>query len=433
MILHRRWLMSISIFFNSVVFTPVYAQETLWNALTTGHFDWFFRYRYEQVDDGTPNLASAYAQTLRSAIGYRSNSYRQFDAYLQVENVLALGDDSLYNDGGSNGVNNRAVVVDPEGTELQQGYLRFSGLPKTLLTVGRQEITHRPAPLHRYVGNILWRQNWQSFDAVRAVNLSIPHTLIDYAYVWQVNRIFGSDNPRPDVARFQMNSHFLNIQYSGLSAAKLEAYGYWLEFTTPVSAKFSTATYGLRVSGDKVIAPKTKWLYAGEYAKQLDFANNPYAIGADYWLAELGLNYTFDGLVQNAGLKLSTEYLTGQGGVNAFQTPLGTNHAFQGFADRFLVTPGDGIADYFATLQLKFASETQLSVVYHQFHAEHDHYHYGDEVDLVLEHPLSEHLIAGCKWADYRADGNTLNQSRNLASGQAFDLSKFWLYLQFSL
>ncbi|MDD2724883.1 MAG: hypothetical protein PHH59_12785 [Methylovulum sp.] len=408
------------------------SDPSLLSALKSGRFDLFLRYRFEAVEDATPNLAPAYASTLRSALGYRTGAFHNADGYLQVEDVRVVGDDKLYNDGGANGVSQRAVVADPEGFELQQGIFRYSGLPRTVFTVGRQEITHRQAPLHRYIGNVLWRQNWQNYDSLRLLNLSIPHTTLDYAYVWQVNRIFGGHNPRPDAGHFEMDSHLFNLQYAGLRFAKLEAYSYLLDFTTPTSTALSTATLGLRLQGDKPIMGKARLLYVGEYARQLDYGSNPNAISVSYLLAELGVNFTVGGFLQSMAVKFSYERLEGKGGVNAFQTPLGTNHAFQGFADRFLVTPPDGIRDYFATLSFKFAGSTQLIAAYHHFGADQCAYAYGDEVNVVLEQPFGEQLLAGVKYADYRADSNPANLIRNTQSGQAYDLSKFWVYLQYS-
>jgi hypothetical protein len=129
---------------------------------------------------------------------------------------------------------------------------------------------------------------------------------------------------------------------------------------------------------------------------------------------------------------LSFERLEGKGGSNAFQTPLGTNHAFQGFADKFLVTPGDGIQDYFATLSCKFSGNSQFIASYHHFASDYISYDYGDELDLVLEKTVREHWLVGLKYADYRADSNRTNLQRNVLTGQAFDLYRFWVYLQYS-
>jgi hypothetical protein len=138
-----------------------------------------------------------------------------------------------------------------------------------------------------------------------------------------------------------------------------------------------------------------------------------------------------NGILESVGLKYDYERLKGDGGVKAFQTPLGTNHAFQGFADRFLVTPGDGIQDHFVTLSAKI-SGFQFSANYHRFVSDRDNYTYGEEWNVLAERPFSNHFLVGLKWADYHADRNAMNISRNLATGQAFDLTRFWVYLQFS-
>ncbi|MDO9106363.1 MAG: hypothetical protein Q7U57_15530 [Methylovulum sp.] len=432
MLQYRPYVKTALILAASCSVCPASAEPGLFSALTSGRFDLFLRYRFETADDAAPALATAYASTLRSAIGYQSAPFHDADVYVQLEDVQVVGDGQSYNDGGANDVTDRAVIADPEGLELQQAFFRYGGLPRSVLTVGRQDITHRQAPLHRYIGNVLWRQNWQSYDAVRLINLSLPQTTLDYAYVWQVNRIFGEHNPHPDAGQFAMDSQLLNIQYSGLPFTRLEAYSYLLDFTTPTSAYLSTATVGLRLQGEQSLAAKTKLLYTGEYAHQNDYGNNPHTISAGYLLAEFGLSHTLDLILHSAALKFSYEMLTGDGGANAFQTPLGTNHAFQGFADRFLVTPGDGIQDFFGTLTLKLSDHTQFITIYHRFVSDRDSYDYGTELNVVLERSFGEHLLAGIQYASYRADGNPDNRLRNTQSGQAFDLSKCWLYVQFS-
>ena len=53
-------------------------------------------------------------------------------------------------------------------------------------------------------------------------------------------------------------------------------------------------------------------------------------------------------------------------------------------------------------------------------------YQYGKEFDLELSRKFGEHLTAGAKYADYNADANAANLSRNGA--QAADTSKIWIY-----
>jgi hypothetical protein len=405
------------------------AEENLAAALTSGTPDLFLRYRFERVDDAVPKLKNAYASTLRTALGYQTGAYHAFSGYLQVENVSVIGPER-YNNGGENGITDRATVVDPQGTEINQAYLRYGGLRKDIIILGRQEITHREAPLHRFVGNALFRQNWQSFDAFRVLDLSFPHTTIDYAYVWNVNRIFGEHNPLPDASDFPMRSHFINAQYSGLPLAKIEAYGYLLDFNSAVSQRLSTATFGLRMQGDYMLAQKTKLLFAAESANQSDYGRNPGSVNVNYYAAELGVSHPVGGSVEAASLKLNYELLGSRGGIQAFQTPLGTNHAFQGAADRFLTTPRDGIQDIFATLGVK-AFGAQWSLARHRFRSDHDRYTYGDEWDFSVERPIAGKFLIGFQYAAYRASRNALNVARNTATQQAFDLTKAWAYVQY--
>jgi hypothetical protein len=406
------------------------ADESLLQSLVGGKPDLFLRYRFEYADDARPQLKPAYASTLRSAVGYRSGSFHGASLYFQLQDVRIVGNDRLFND-GSNRVTDRALITDPESTEIQQYYLRYGGLPKTVLTLGRQEITHRQAPLQRFLGDVAWRQHFQSFDAARVVSLGLPETILDYGYIWNVNRIFGEDNPLPDASDFRSNSHFLNLQYSGWPGMKLEGYAYLLEFTSPTSRRFSTATGGIRAQGNRGLGSGFRLGYAGEFATQQNYGNNPNAISVNYALAELGVSYAVGGILESAGLKYDYELLEGKGDVRSFQTPLGTNHAFQGFADRFLITPGDGIQDHFVTLSAK-VSGVQFSAAYHRFLSDLDSYPYGYEWDLQAERPIGNGFLTGLKWADYHADRDTLNVARNSATGQAFGLTRFWAYLQYS-
>ena len=125
--------------------------------------------------------------------------------------------------------------------------------------------------------------------------------------------------------------------------------------------------------------------------------------------------------------KVSYEILGGDGGVKSFQTPLGTNHAFQGWADRFLITPGDGIEDLFVTLKANVLG-ANLMAVYHDLSSNNNNYDYGTEWDLLIEKTFYKHYTIGVKYADYDADQNAFNIARNSAAGQAFDLTKFWVW-----
>ncbi len=248
--------------------------------------------------------------------------------------------------------------------------------------------------------------------------------------MWNANRIFGEDNPNPELRDYRMHSHVLNVQYSGWAAAKIEGYAYLLDFVGRTSPRFSTATYGARAQGSLVALPKLRFSYALEAATQSDYAGNPNDIDAHYALAEVTGRYAIGKAVESVALGLGYELLSGDGGVDAFQTPLGTNHAFQGAADRFLVTPGDGIRDAYLRLSARVAG-AQVAVEFHDFRADRDGYRYGQEWNFLLEKTIAQRFLIGAQYADYQADGNDRNFARNRVSGQAFDLAKIWLYAQF--
>ncbi|MFT7461545.1 MAG: hypothetical protein ACI909_004248 [Planctomycetota bacterium] len=395
-----------------------------------GTFHISSRFRYENVDDdrlspAAQRLKDANASTLRTSLGYQSPETYGFDLRVDLEHVMSL-DNNNFND-GSNGLTDLATVVDPSGLELDQAFLRYQHKSNTEIKLGRQYLTYRDAPLHRFMGTVLWRQNWQTQDAIAITNKTLDDMTISYAYVWNVNRIFGHDAPEP-LSNFDSNSHLVNLQYSGLAAGKLEAYAYLLDLNN--AAAFSTQTYGLRFDGKYRVSDTLSALYVGEYAHQSDYADNPASISTDYFLAELGANIKVNKTIDNLTLKIAYEKMAGEGGANRFVTILGTNHAFQGWADRFLVTPGDGIEDLIVTALVKLWGATFVAA-YHQLGSDNMSYDYGNELDLMLSKKYGKHYTFGLKYSVYDADRNPLNVIRNGSnSGVANNVNKVWVWAQ---
>ena len=371
-------------------------------------------------------LRNADASTLRTFLGYETGVFHNFSATIDLENVIEVGIDD-FND-GSNGKTGYATVVDPSGTELDQAFLNYTGIRNTGIKLGRQYITYRNAPFHRYIGTILWRQNWQTFDALTIDNRTFPDTRIRYAYAWNINRIFGRDAPEP-LSHFDSDSHLLNIQYGGLPFGDLEVYGYLLDFDN--APGFSTRTFGARLHGKRKLGENIAALYTAEYAVQTDHAGNPADIDADYFLGEIGASCQLNRFIESLTLKFSYEKLSGTGGADRFVTILGTNHAFQGWNDRFLVTPGDGIEDFILTAVMKIKG-ANLVAAYHDIGSDNMSYDYGREFNLLLSRTFRKHYTLGLKYASYDADNNPGNSSRNgVNAGTANDIDKFWIWAQF--
>ncbi len=405
------------------------ADDPFWEALTSGKVDFSARYRYENVDD---DLApkEAHASTLRTALGYKTGIFYNFDARILLQDVRPVGTDH-YNDatGRPTAKTQYAVVADPSNTDYIEGYLGFRGVKDTYAKLGRQLITYRKAPFHRFIGNILWRQNWQNFDAMSLQNTFLPNITINYAYVWNVNRIFTEDAVASAAANFDSDSHLINVKYNGLGFTRLEAYTYLLDFKN--APQFSTDTFGMRADGTISLNQSLKVLYAGEYAYQRAAGDNMSGFSGNYILGELGASIVKPfSLIDSLTFKVNYELLEGDGnvnaGINSFNTILGTNHAYQGWADRFLITPDNGIQDYYLTGIIK-AFGASFIAVYHDLNSDNLDYNYGEELDLMVTRKFLKHYLVGLKYADYSADRNANNSGATAA-----DVSKFWAWIAVS-
>lgn len=398
---------------SSFAVAPITAQadDTFMEALTGGKVSFSARARYENVEDeGNDKEADAY--TLRTTLGYKTGAFHGFSGFIEFEDVAHLGSDR-FNAAGTNSEPTYPMVADPEGTEVNQAYLAYNNFDTTF-KFGRQIITYRDAPFHRYIGTIGWRQNWQTFDAFSIVNTSLPNTTFSYAYVDKVQSIFGSDgNVAPmgvEDGDIEMDSHFFNAQYSGLAIGNLEGYAYLLDYEDmPDNSAYSRATYGARLSGAHPLNEAFKVVYTAEYATQDDYAEGEMD-QQDYYLFELGGKY------QGWLLKLSHEVQEGDG-VTSFRTPLGTNHAYQGWADKFLLTPSQGLQDTYVTL-VGDVLGAKLVAVYHDFETDEGSLDAGDEFDIMLAKTFNQHYTLGVKYADYNADDEF----------GGVDTEKFWLW-----
>jgi len=311
--------------------------------LRDGSLDLSFRYRYEFVDqDGFAK--DAFASTLRTRLAYRSPYFSNLQFLIEFDDVRAIGND-LYNS-TRNGNTNRPVVADPEGTEVNQALILYRGIENTVIRAGRQRIT---LDNHRFIGDVGWRQNDQTYDSFSLSNMSLSETIIEYAYIENVNRVFGPESGTP-VADFQSNSHILNVKHKWLPDWDVTAYAYLLDLQG--SPSLSNKTFGIRVRGSNAVSDRTLTSYTMEYAHQKNYGANPNNYSADYFLLEGAL--TTVGITGNLGY----EVLEGNS-FQAFQTPLATLHAFQGWADKFLATPPPTALRIFTSqLRRRFAEHT---------------------------------------------------------------------------
>ncbi len=359
------------------------------------------RLRYETVDqDNFPN--SADALTLRTRLGAELKT-AGFSFLAEGEANVALVDD--FNDTlPGNGVEPFTVIPDADNFELnrlQVSYMKAG----TGVTVGRQRIILDNA---RFVGNVGWRQNEQTFDALRG---QAKFGVFSLDATWSISQrtIFGVDSP---------NEHFdgdLVLLNAGVDTKQVDAkaFAYLIDYDTRLA--FSSQTYGVLVTGELPLPGFGKLTGLASFATQGDYAGNPVAYEAGYINAQLGLG--FSGFTFTAGY----EELGSDGGAAAFQTPLATLHAFNGWADLFLTTPANGLRDYYAgigkTFAVPFLPGLKADLIYHEFDSDFGGFDYGSEWDASLGFKLGPvNLLA--KYANFDS------------AGFAVDTEKFWLHAE---
>ena len=363
-----------------------------------------FRTRYEDVsEDG---LKDSDALTLRSRLSFQSGAWNGFGFSAEFDDVTDLTNDVDYRTAPAGDPNNpgTAVIADPEGTEVNQAFISYTSF-NNQIKYGRQRLILDNA---RFVGNVGWRQNEQTYDGISFTNKSIRYTNVTYAYIKNVNRVFGEDNPSQ--GDHNHDSHIVNISYTGFDAGKLIGYAYLLDVENPIAAKgLSSDTFGVRWQS----AVDNMFAYNLEYAKQTN-AGAAERFGADYILAEGVIN------VSRFVFTLGYEVLGSDDGLYGFATPLATLHAFQGWADKFLNTPVTGIEDIYFNASLN-AFNAQFLFSYHQFDSDKGGLDYGDEIDLSVTKKFGPVMLTA-KYADF-----------SMGEVVAFkDTTKFWVMLDWN-
>lgn len=372
--------------------------STYVDAISNGRLLFEARARYESVDQANrPHDANA--ATLRTRFGWETDSWRNIKALIEFDDVRQIGPydyyDGVHPHGGAPAPHGGyAQVSDPEVTELNRLQATWTPNAALQVTLGRQRIMFDD---QRFIGNVGWRQDEQTFDAAR-VDIGSGQWKLTYAYVAQVNRIFA------EAQDWEGESHLLNATYSFSEPLKLTGFAYLLDFDQ--SPANSRATYGARVSG-------RAWVsligvnYALTYATQEDYGNNPSRFDLDYYGAEIS------GQFDIYTLRAAYESLEGDG-VRGFATPLATLHAFQGWADLFLTTPVNGIDD--ANVQVNIRPRLRrdhffnldLTARWHDFNFERTGADLGQEINAQATAAITTRLTLGLKYADFQTDAAAL-------------------------
>ncbi|MBT8445043.1 MAG: alginate export family protein [Gammaproteobacteria bacterium] len=396
--------------------SPALAQSSwddeLASALTNGEFDLKFSYRYEFVDADRPisdtnpsKVRDANASTLRTRLVYKSGEFKNVFLTLNMDDLRPIVANDF--DDTRNGKSQYAIVPDPKGTDLNLASLTWTGLENGTVVLGRQRIKRANV---RFIGNVVWRQNEQTYDSISFGYKPVEKLDLFYAYVDRVKRVLGPNENGSGIsaslATWQSNSHLLDGTYTFSPALKLFGYAYLLDFKN--AADFSSSTIGLRATGAVEFGNGPTLGYQAEFARQGDYKDNPNSYDANYVLLDGALSW------QTFGFRLMYEVLEGNGQpFTSFLTPLATLHKFNGWADRFLVTPADGLEDFAIEGNVKFL-QGNWRLIYHKFTANKGGADYGDEIDFAASWQIGKRYTVLVKAAFYSADQF------------AFDTDKVW-------
>lgn len=362
------------------------------------------RLRYEHVEqDG---LTDANAVTFRLRLGYERELFDHFKVLAEVEGVALIGDDF------ADTVRNRpgqAVVLDPEALEINRLQAQWTHEGWTA-TLGRQRIILNNT---RFVGNVGFRQNEQTFDALRLAYRASDRLSFNYIYVDRVRRILGDDSSNGE---WRSDSHIGQVDFK-TGVGDFSGYGLLLDFEN-ASAQ-SNQTYGLRWTRT-IAADPYRFTLGAESATQSDYGDNPASFDLNYYAANAG--------VQRGAWRfgLGGEVLEGNG-ARGFATPLATLHAFQGWADVFLTTPADGVRDLNGTVSWTdetpaFGRALTLTARAHDFSSDDGDDAFGNEFDVSANWRVNERWAVEAKAAFF--DGE---------DPRFADRNKVWLAVELSL
>ncbi len=378
------------------------------------------RFRYEHVDQAP--LLDADAVTVRVRAGVEASS-KTVSMLVEAEGTLAVSE--RYNS-FLNGKPTFAAVADPQNIELNRAQIQFKGIPKTVITIGRQRINLDD---QRFVGSVGWRDNEQTFDAARIEYTGIKNVKADITYaiadrtIWGVN---GGNRFSPArLASIGGDNVFVNLSYKH-KIGTLTGFAYLVDQDEALVSNFqlSSQTYGFRFAGATPLNKATKLTYAASYAHQTGFHRNPNRYDADYFLGELG--------IESKGFKLLGGYEVlgadrGQA-LTSFQTPLATLHKFNGWADKFLTTPGNGLQDIYGTIgytKPKFGKFDSIALLatYHDFKSNRLSVHYGNEFDAQIVAKMKKYTFT-LKYADFNA--------KAVGAGLPTDTRKLWASVEWA-
>ena len=317
--------------------------------------------------------------------------------------------------------NGEPLVPDAAGLDLNQIFLEHNG-SSAQWRLGRQRIEFDN---QRFVGGNAFWQNEQTFDGLTTQFRFAESSLLHYAYVYNVNRIFGEkagrrlsesdihygelEGVRP-VARLgdhELAAHWLRAEWNEWDYQHVSGYAYFNEYRD--FSALSHRQVGLRHAFDyKFSALRLRTQL--EFSRQMRYDVDD-AVATSYELAEAALGY---GAFEFAA---RYERLDSRNG-RPFTAPLGSSHDFHGFVGKFSVTPTDGLAERSVRISWR-RSPWLVELRQFQFDSAEHGLEYGSETDLSI------------RWRKDRAHSVMFNGGRFESAANAAFTDEWRAYLDY--
>lgn len=342
------------------------------------------RARYELGDQ--EGSTDTHVGSLRARIGLQSQDYNGFSGLVEFEATRRE------DNGGT------TPVADFDNTELNRISLQYKK-DGNQAVVGRQRLIFNNA---RFVGNVGWRQNEQTYDAAYYKNTMVDGLTAEYACIDSVKRISGSEAPY-NLRTWDSQSHILNVKYGGLEGHTFAVYGYLLDFENSVDNSCNTFGGSYDFKGD--LADDWKVNGYAEIATQSDAGDSTLDYNALY--LHLIAKVSREGWSGFLGYEL----LGSDDGNAAFRTPLATGHKFNGWNDQFLITPDAGLNDFYAGVGFP-VPKVPMKLIYHHFWSDNGSVTYGDEIDYLAVYPINPKVKTIAKASYFMADSESGGSDR---------------------
>lgn len=345
-------------------------KETAW---LTPTLDARLRYEFSNVEGSD----DSHGLTVRARPGLKTAAWHGFSALVEGEFTGALVDDYNGSAPGADPFDTaNSVIADPQNYELNRASIQYQGFDTTIIA-GRQRIIYNNAA---FVGNSGWRQNEQTYDAASIGYDSDFGLKASYAWVGQVNRIYGAQADGA-FSSTGSNVHLINASYDGFEDVTIAGYAYLMDFQDTAVKGWDNDTYGTFIEAPVAgIKTHAEFAVQNEAGPANDLTALYFHINAS---KEIGVTTLMAGVEQLD---------------NGFQTPLATLHGTNGFADttdglRAAGTTG-GLTDSYISFTAPLPWELKWTNVAHFFGDNSVGTEFGFGWDSLLVKKFDDHFTA---------------------------------------